>query len=57
MSVVHEAKVMVRLGWRADGRRWQAYCPFCGEIGVPQELEVDAQAIADRHREVGGFES
>lgn len=34
---------------------WQVYCDQCGDVGVPQRLEADACAIADRHAEIGGF--
>lgn len=30
-------------------------CPTCGSVGTKQDLKIDAEAIAERHREVGGF--
>jgi hypothetical protein len=41
--------------WSPDGV-YQVICPTCGKVGEPQEWPGDAQAIADRHSEVGGFE-
>jgi hypothetical protein len=35
---------------------WQARCPVCGRVGQSQAEKVDAEAIAVRHREIGGFE-
>ena len=37
--------------------RWVAWCSVCWQVGLPQELKADAEAIADRHREVQGFET
>jgi len=31
-------------------------CEVCGPVGVPQDYPRDAQAIANRHEEVEGFE-
>ncbi len=31
-------------------------CKSCGHVGIDQDYQGDAQAIADRHREFGGFE-
>lgn len=36
--------------------KWQVHCDQCGRVGLPQEYENDAIAIAVRHAEVGGFE-
>lgn len=33
-----------------------AICDVCGQVGQPQDEARDAQAIANRHEEVGGFE-
>jgi hypothetical protein len=41
---------------RSKPLRYRVKCPTCGQVGQPQEHQGDAQAIADRHREVGGFE-
>jgi hypothetical protein len=38
------------------GNRWIVECPRCGQVGPPQEYELDALAIAQRHEDVGGFE-
>ena len=35
---------------------WQAQCSTCGDVGIPERNEADAQAIADRHQAVAGFE-
>jgi hypothetical protein len=35
--------------------RWVAYCDLCGQIGEAHRLEGDAWAVADRHRDIGGF--
>lgn len=37
--------------------RWHVECPTCGEVGQPQDLKGDADAIAARHEEIGGFEA
>lgn len=50
----HDARVRVRRN--AKTYRFRVWCPTCGQVGVSQAYEADAQAIADRHREVGGFE-
>lgn len=31
-------------------------CDVCGTVGQPQDYEVDAEVIAARHQEIGGFE-
>ncbi len=31
-------------------------CDECGKVGTTQDHPVDAQAIANRHEEIGGFE-
>ena len=36
--------------------RWQAYCTDCGWFGPICDNKPDAEAIADRHHEVQGFE-
>lgn len=36
-------------------KKWRVYCDECGQVGVPEEYEADALAIASRHEEVGGF--
>lgn len=33
-----------------------ADCETCGPVGQPQDRPGDAQAIANRHEEIGGFE-
>ena len=35
---------------------YQAVCDSCGPVGQPQAEPRDAQAIANRHEQVGGFE-
>lgn len=35
---------------------WAVECPTCGVVGVTFDLEGDAEAVATRHEEVGGFE-
>ena len=54
----HDAYVSVPMS-SLDRRKRLLYrvkCPTCGVVGQPQPLQGDAQAIADRHRKVGGFE-
>ena len=36
--------------------QYRVWCPRCGQVGVPQENEIDALGIADWHAETGGFE-
>lgn len=31
-------------------------CDVCNTVGQPQEFEADAEGIAARHQEIGGFE-
>jgi hypothetical protein len=38
------------------GGKFVACCPTCGQIGVAEDFEADARAIADRHYAVRGFE-
>lgn len=40
----------------ARGPKYRVTCDTCGPVGAPQEYEDDAEAIAARHHEVGGFE-
>lgn len=35
---------------------WQAYCKECGWFGPACDNKPDAEAIAERHQEIGGFE-
>jgi hypothetical protein len=35
---------------------YQAVCDHCGPVGVAESDGRDAQAIANRHEEIGGFE-
>lgn len=44
-----------RPGWKGRSG-WQAQCNICGPVGRFEDYEADAQAIADRHHEIGGFE-
>lgn len=44
-----------RPGW-AGRSGWQAQCEVCGPVGRFEDYEADAQAIADRHHKIGGFE-
>jgi hypothetical protein len=39
-----------------SGRYLVKCVTICGTVGVQQDYEGDAQAIADRHEEIGGFE-
>ncbi len=36
--------------------KWVAWCAICGQVGLGEDFEGDALAIAERHREVRGFE-
>ena len=40
----------------SDWAGFQVKCSVCGTVGGIQEFEGDAQAIADRHNEIQGFE-
>lgn len=51
-AAAHETRVAPRVG----DTRHQAICVTCGRVGPPQQLKGDAEAIAARHHEVGGFE-
>lgn len=31
-------------------------CDVCGKVGQPQTFRVDAETIAARHQEIGGYE-
>lgn len=35
---------------------YQPVCDECGNVGQPQAEPRDAQAIANRHEEIGGFD-
>lgn len=37
------------------GGKWWLHCPTCGPM-AGQDYEGDAEAIAARHEEIGGFE-
>ena len=42
---------------KADGLRdWRAWCRICGPFGPESHYRADAESIADRHKEIGGFE-
>jgi hypothetical protein len=41
---------------RTPAGRYLVKCPICGPVGVHQDHEGDAEAIAERHQEIGGFE-
>lgn len=36
--------------------KYLVICDVCDRVGQPEELEGDAEAIAQRHQEIGGFE-
>ena len=36
--------------------KWVAWCAVCGQVGLGEELEADAHAIAERHQRVAGYE-
>jgi hypothetical protein len=48
--VIHEPRVDMVLA------TWQVVCSACGPVGREQEYKADADAIADRHREIQGTE-
>lgn len=35
---------------------YQVVCDVCDDVGGPHDDPRDAQAIANRHEEIGGFE-
>lgn len=51
----HETNVLV-FAARSKRPLYRASCVICGKIGQPQEFLGDAEAIAQRHEEIGGFE-
>lgn len=46
----HRTRVSIR-----DGA-YVVICDVCNQVGPPQDLEGDAEAIAERHAAIGGFE-
>lgn len=40
---------------KSEEQGWRIDCDTCGLVGY-QDYQVDAEAIADRHAEIGGFE-
>ena len=58
MQSVTEQQHRTRVSGPVNGR-YVVICDVCNVAGRPdgEEYEGDAQAIADRHAEVGGFDS
>lgn len=46
----HRTRVSVHSG------EYVVICDICNVVGRPETLEGDAEAIAARHQEIGGFE-
>lgn len=45
----HTTRVSIQNG------EYVVICDICNVVGRPETFEGDAQAIADRHQEIGGF--
>lgn len=50
MTAHHRTRVSIHNGM------YVIVCDICDRVGQPQDFEVDAEAIAARHQEIGGFE-
>lgn len=48
-----ERKHLARSG--RVGSKYVVVCDDCGPVGWPQDFKADAEAIAARHTEIGGF--
>lgn len=45
----HRTRVSIQCG------QYVVICDICNAVGRPEDLEGDAEAIAARHQEIGGF--
>ena len=52
----HEARITPQIAARhRDPMRYRVDCPTCGRVGVDFDVRADAEVVAQRHAEVGGF--
>lgn len=49
-ETTHRTRVSIQ------GGMYVVICDICNVVGRPEELEGDAEAIAERHQKIGGFE-
>lgn len=50
MTTEHRTRVSIHNGM------YVVICDLCDRVGQPQDFEGDAEAIAARHQDIGGFE-
>ncbi len=54
MTAAEEHRCQVKAGRYLS--LWRVMCPTCGQVGGMFDIRADAEAVAARHEEMGGFE-